>query len=434
MTQSVGPVVIIGAGAAGVLAAIRAAESGQHIVLLEKNTKPGVKILMSGGTRCNITQNTDCRGIAAAFGRAGKFLHSPLAAFGPADIIEMLNGEGVATKVEPTGKIFPASDRALDVRDALLRRLSRSKAHPSLSEPALKIERVGDWQTLRVTTAQRIIETPKVILTTGGKSYPGCGTTGDGYGLAQAFGHTIVRPRPALVPLLTPAKWSHELSGITLPDVVVRVIDQAAGPKLKQQILDEQRNSLLFTHIGFSGPAALNISRTVTAHPAPATLQLHIDLEPDQSTAELDEQLRKVAAADGRRNVVNAIAATIPTRVIEQLLKQIGLPPDRKMAELSRSERQRIVATLKGWSFPLQGTLGFEKAEVTAGGVSLAEVDSRTMQSKLEPGLYFAGEILDLDGLIGGYNFQAAFSTGWVAGALTDQRVTARAIVCGRRS
>lgn len=411
--------IIVGAGAAGLMAAIHAAERGRRVLLLEKGKKPGVKILMSGGTRCNITHDCDVRGIVAAFGPNGKFLHSALAAFGPADVLELFHEESVATKVEETGKIFPVSDRAIDVLDALLKRLQRSGATLSLGEPVNAIE--PDTQarehdplarasgTFRITTPSRSLTCEKLLITTGGRSYPGCGTTGDGYAWAAQFGHTIVPQRPALVPLTVNAPWITDLRGITLPDVNLRVLEE-------NKPLTSRRGSMLFAHFGLTGPAPLDVSRAVSSHPKPASLVLEVDLLPTLPEAALDDFLRTESLASGKKQLAVVLAEKLPRRVCDQLLMLCGQAVDRRAGELSKAVRANLVSNIKRLRVPLKGTLGFEKAEVTAGGVSLAEVDSRTMQSKLAPNLYFAGEVLDLDGWIGGYNFQSAWSTGWLAG------------------
>jgi len=415
-------VVTVGAGAAGLLAAARSSERGRRTMLLEKNRKPGAKILMSGGTRCNITHDCDAAGIIAAFGSAGPFLHSPLAALGPRDLVKLLNAEGLATKVEPGGKIFPRSDRAADVLRALLRRLERSGAELSLGEGVAGVERSGEG--FRVVTNCRTILCDKLIITTGGKSYPGCGTTGDGYGWLAAMGHTIRRPRPALVPLTSNEAWIPELSGVTISDVLLRVIEPSASgatgkrrrDRLPPGVLIERRSSMLFTHVGLSGPVVLDVSRAVTAAANPCELALVADFWPDVNAAELVSRLREVAAADGKRLVAGAIAENLPRRLVDTLLRLAAVPLDRRAAELTKVERGRLIDRVKRCVIRVTGSRGFEKAEVTAGGVALEEVDSRTMQSKLAPNLFIAGEILDLDGFIGGYNFQAAFSTGWLAG------------------
>ena len=424
---SIYEVIVVGAGAAGLLAAARSSERGRRTLLLEKNRKPGVKILVSGGTRCNITHDCDAAGIRAAFGSAGSFLHSPLAALGPRELIELLAAEGLRTKVEPGGKVFPQSDRAADVLDALLQRLRRNGAKLALDESATKIER-GDLPPhphFSIATTKRSLACDKLVLTTGGKSYPGCGTTGDGYAWLAAWGHTIRRPRPALVPLTSNESWIRDLSGVTIPDVVLRVVDprlvESDASKRRRGAsppgtLIKRRGSLLFTHFGLSGPAILDVSRAVTGSDDPRQLLLMADFLPNRTADALDELLCQAAASDGKKQVPNLFGDELPRRLVEALVNGAEVPPDRRAAELSKLERARLVRQIKQCEIRVTGSRGFEKAEVTAGGVALDEVDSRTMESKLISGLYLAGEILDLDGFIGGYNFQAAFSTGWLAG------------------
>jgi predicted Rossmann fold flavoprotein len=400
-------IVVAGAGAAGLLAAIRAAELGRRVLVLEKNRKPGVKILMSGGTRCNLTHATDNRGIVEAFGPPGRFLHSALAAFSVQETVAFFEAEGVATKVEETGKVFPVSNRAVDVLDALLKRLSRCGAMLSPAEPLLELRREDSGFT--VVTPNRTLAVPRVILTTGGKSYPGCGTTGDGYSLTSRLGHSLIPPRPALVPITVNVPWVAELRGITLPDVAVKVREG-------EQTLAVRRGSLLFAHFGLSGPVVLDVSRAVSGHPTPESLTLELDLLPAIKEPDLDERLRVESAAAGKKQLAAVLPAEIPNRLGGAILAQAGLPPDRKAAGLSRPDRGSLVKLVKRLALPIQGTLGFGKAEVTAGGVPLDEVDSRSLRSRLVPDLFIAGELLDLDGPIGGYNFQAAWSTGWLAG------------------
>jgi predicted Rossmann fold flavoprotein len=407
MSGPVWDVAVVGAGAAGLMAAIRAAELGKRVLLLEKNRRPGVKILMSGGTRCNLTHATDNRGLVAAYGPPGRFLHSALAALSVQDTIDFFEAEGVATKVEETGKVFPVSNKAPDVLNALLRRLQRSGATLAAEEPLRDLTpREHDFA---LVTPTHVVAARRVILTTGGQSYPGSGTTGDGYAWAARFGHTIVPPRPALVPITVAAPWVAQLRGVTLPDVALRVLE---GDKA----LAARRGSLLFAHFGLSGPAVLDVSRVVSGHAAPRSLSLELDLLPGVSEPALDEYLRVESAAAGKKQLAAVLAAHLPRRLCDALLPQAGLPTDRRAAALSRPDRARLVGCVKRLRLPLTGTLGFRKAEVTAGGVALDEVDSRSLLSKRVPGLFIAGELLDLDGPIGGYNFQAAWSTGWLAG------------------
>ena len=445
-------VVVIGAGAAGLLAATRAAERGRRTLLLEKNRKPGVKILMSGGTRCNLTHATDRRGIVEAFGVQGPFLHSALAALGPDELVAMFEAEGVATKIEETGKVFPVSNRAIDVLHALVRMLAASGAELALDEPATAIERDADGY--RVTTPRRTIRAERLVATVGGQSYPGCGTTGDGYAWAKSLGHKIAPPRPALVPLTSNERWVAELKGVTVPDVRIELQETVprdpppskggarggiedssiqnnndpaatlltqplpAGEmaRAKPRRDNDRRGSFLFTHFGLSGPVPMDVSRVVTARPQAGVWSAVCDFAPGVAADEIAARLAAEAAQAGKRGVLNLVAELVPRRLAEALMARAGVPAERRAAELTRGERAALVDALKRTAIPISGSLGFKKAEVTAGGVALEEVDSRTMQSKLAPNLFFAGEILDLDGPIGGYNFQAAFSTGWLAG------------------
>jgi len=413
--------VVIGAGAAGLLAAARAAERGRRTLLIEKNRKPGVKILISGGTRCNLTHDADAAGIVSAFGPQGRFLHSALAALSPRALVALVEQCGVATKTEPGGKIFPRSDRAIDVQRALLAHAVRCGVRCELGAPVRGIARRENRFELASERGPIVAE--RVVVTTGGRSYPGCGTTGDGYAWLAALGHTIVPPRPALVPLRTPRTALHALAGLTLPDVRVSV-----SGRVRRSPRAVCRGSLLFTHGGLSGPAVLNVSReAVPDDPAAgpdAYAPLELDFVPDEREADLAAWLDREIARDGRRTFATIFREKLPRRLADCLAggtEEAAAPPPgmlwfRPSAEAPRAVRAQAVRCLKQFRVPISGDLGFAKAEVTAGGVALDEIHSGTMESRLCPGLFVAGEILDLDGPIGGYNFQAAFSTGWLAG------------------
>lgn len=424
-------VAILGAGAAGLLSAIRAAERGRSVVLLEKNRKPGVKILMSGGTRCNLTNARGLRGLETVSGpidpgldrrlcvgprgilaaftpEAGRFLAKSLKAFSPDAAVRLFESAGLSTKVEANGKLFPSSDRAVDVVAALVRLLERSGARLRLNCPVHEVRRESE-SVFALDAPDGPIYARRVVVAVGGRSYPGCGTVGDGYGIAQRVGHAIVETRPALVPLRVRENWVGELRGITLPDASARVVDESG------RVLAERREAVLFAHFGLTGPAILDVSRAVARSDQPEALRLELDLLPDQrpdrTDADLAEQARR-----GRRKVASLLPGFIPARLAEAIVEASAVPTDRHGPELSRDERKRLVAGLHGLRLGVAGTLGFDKAEVTSGGVSLDEVDPATMGSKIQPGLHFVGEVLDVDGLIGGYNFQAAWSTGWLAG------------------
>ena len=420
--------VIIGAGAAGLMAAASAGSRGLKVLLLEKNRKLGVKILMSGGTRCNITHNCPSREIVRAFGHQGNFLYSALAALPPETVVEKIEAQGVETKIESTGKIFPVSNRAIDVRDALVVMAEEAGAEIRNLSPVDSVTRQGDL--FQVSVGGEQIDCSNVLITTGGKSYPGCGTTGDGYAWAQSFGHSIERTVPALVPILSRCQWANELKGITIEHTGVEVWPAAANaiadsnaaaksgkkkPK-KPKPLATAKGSFLFTHFGFSGPTALDVSRAIALSDNARDLELQCDFLPDCKSTKLLNQLTQKRSQHGKQSVGNLLNDFFPKRLAEGLLVASGVPLDSPNAELSNEGVERIVRQIKENRFEINGTLGFEKAEVTAGGVCLNEVDSSSMQSKLVDGLYFAGEVLDLDGPIGGFNFQSAFSTGWLAG------------------
>lgn len=401
------------------MAATSASGRGLRVLLLEKNKKLGVKILISGGTRCNITHHCSVREIIRRFGKRGNFLHSPLHALPPEAVIQKIEAEGVATKVEHTGKIFPVSDRAIDVRDALVT-MARNAGAEIISHCAVTSV-CNSGNDFLIATENNRFRGANLLITTGGKSYPGCGTTGDGYGWAKQFGHTITRTVPALVPLLNNCTWANDLKGITVEKAGVEVWQPSPPPDAKKKArknkpLAKTAGSFLFTHFGFSGPTALDVSREVALHHNRKSLSLNVDFLPNLKPNRLHDVLDEKRRASGKQIAGNLLNELFPKRLADSLLNASGVAVDTKNAELSKASLAAICQQIKRTEFELNGTLGFEKAEVTAGGVALDEVDSRTMQSKLLDRLYFAGEVLDLDGPIGGFNFQAAFSTGWLAG------------------
>ena len=402
-------IVVIGAGAAGMIAAAKASQRGADVILLEKNNKTGVKILMSGGTRCNLTQDTDAKGIVEVFGKAKRFLQPSVGSFPPSAVVEMFNRFGVATKVESTGKVFPVSNRAVHVRDALHTNAIESGVTLMLNSGVLNVKREGEiWH---VATDSETFQADRVIVTAGGRSWPGCGTTGDAYAWLEKLGHTIVRTRPALVPLVGGYDWTHELSGITIPDceATVRRVDG----KKKQKPLIVRRSSWLFTHFGFSGPAAMDVSGSITAADSIKDVGLSVDLIPSVDEGALQDILSD-RRDGGRRTIASIVGQWLPARLTDSLVERAG--GNVTLAELSKKSSQQLIRDLKELRLPVSGTRGFAKAEVTAGGVALSEVNPKTMESRKVDGLYIAGEVLDVDGWIGGYNFQAAFSTGRTAG------------------
>ncbi|MEZ6195615.1 MAG: aminoacetone oxidase family FAD-binding enzyme [Planctomycetota bacterium] len=398
-------VVVIGAGAAGLFAAAEAAEAGARTLVLEKNPRPGVKILASGGSKCNVTSTLPPRELGLWFGvRGERFLRHGLLAFGPTAVRELLTREGVATEELPFEKVFPRGGRAVDVLRAFLRRLERSGAELALGEGVLEIAR-EDGGGFRVRTPRRALRARRVVAAAGGASYPKTGCTGDGYAWCASLGHTIVTPRPALVPLLVSLEWVRDLTGIAAPDAVVHAHD-ANGKRVFSRA-----RPVLFTHRGLSGPGPMDASRYL--NPDPSRLgHLVIDWLPTATEEGLSAELER----PGGDRVIGRLPETMPRRLREALLGAAGVPLDRRASELRRPERLALIEALKRARIPVTGDEGFPKAEVTAGGVALDEIDPKTMESRLAPGFHVAGELLDLDGPIGGFNFQSAFSTGTLAG------------------
>lgn len=404
-------IVVIGAGAAGMVAAREAANRSAEVLLLEKNNKTGVKILMSGGTRCNITHDTDARGITSEFGHARRFLQPSVGAFPPNEVIKMFNQAGVATKVEDTGKIFPQSDRALNVRNALHRMAVDAGVKIRLGTAVVGVRKSLEAKTgWQVITESETIECDRLIVTAGGRSWPGCGTTGDAYQWLSSLGHSIVPTRPALVPLVGGFSWTHELSGLALEDSIASVLPTRG----KAKPLITRRGAWLFTHFGFSGPTPMDVSGTITAADSLKDVALTLDLVPDVDEATVQSALTDRSRNGGRQKVRSVISQWLPNRLADALVTQVGA--DQPIAELPRAKQTQFVQMIKRLALPINGTRGFAKAEVTAGGVALSEVNPKTMASRLTDGLFIAGEVLDVDGPIGGFNFQAAFSTGKAAG------------------
>ncbi|HZU98687.1 MAG TPA: NAD(P)/FAD-dependent oxidoreductase [Planctomycetota bacterium] len=406
-------VAILGAGAAGLLAAKRAAERGRKVLLLERNKKPGVKILMSGGTRCNVTHDGSPAEVAKAFGkRSERFLRPSMLAFSPADMIALLEKLDVPLKTEPPhGKVFPRSDRATDVLAALVNEARAKGATLRTEARVLSVDRVDSGFLVKHEGGE--VAASRVIIATGGQSYPKAGFTGDGYGLARAFGHSISTPRPALVPLVL-GQALEGCSGVSLTDT--RLALAPVGGKL----LAERRGELLFTHRGLSGPAALDLSGELTARTsgvvrdATGPFEVALDLLPRVGHEDLQAELARKSS----RSVATLLhERELPRSLVRALLLHATVPEERTLQEIRREERAAVVRALKDLRLPVTGTTGFDKAEVTAGGVVLDEVEPATLESRKVRGLHFIGEVLDVDGPVGGYNFQAAWSTGWAAGS-----------------
>ena len=390
-------VCIVGAGAAGLWAAAACAEQGVETLVLEKTRRTGTKILSSGGSRCNLTTTLDSRDTARQFGAGQNFITPALKALSPQAVRAHFEGLGVATKEEAEfQKVFPVSDSALEVRDAMERAARAKGARFLIDQGVCSIEPFeGGW--VAHTKSLRVL-CRCLLICSGGRSYPKTGTTGDGYEWLAGLGLEIVEPVPALVPLASPADWIRELSGVAV-DGELRI------GKVRR------RRPVLFTHRGISGPAAMDLSEIIARG---GTGEARLDLLPELSWEVLREQFVEAAGRSGSPRIASCIP--LPRRVVEMVTQQADLGEvNPQFNQLSKASRHRLIDTLKGLRIPISGTLGFDKAEVTAGGLSLREVERRTMQVHKAPGLYVFGEVLDLTGPIGGFNFQAAFATAQMA-------------------
>lgn len=407
--------VIVGGGAAGLWAAGTAGARGRKTLVLEKNNKAGVKILMSGGTRCNITHDCSSAEIAQAFGPDGRVLLSPLSRMSPQQVIEIFGEFGVPTKSEPGGKVFPISDSAVDVRDALVRRIDRAGATVCTGVAVLDVSRNEDG-TFSVTTDSNEYVAESVLICTGGLSYSGCGTTGDGYPWLEKLGHSLSDRRPALAPLTSNSSVCKALQGTTHDDAEAYVVPYADYPKKLSKNRHRYRGGFLWAHFGCSGPVPMNLSRWVSDLEGYREAKIVLDILPDESLDSLVHWMKDGKQSSRAKKVTNFLQMKFSQRIAETLMQVCQVPEAITMAELSNAHVSSLANSIKAFNLPISGTRGYPKAEVTAGGVKLSEVDFQTMESKICPGLYLAGEILDLDGPIGGYNFQAAWSTGHTAG------------------
>ena len=402
------PVVVIGSGPAGIMAALQAAGKGVPTLLLEKNACIGNKLLITGGGRCNLTNNRDLPDFIASY-HNGDFLRNVFARFCNQDLIAFFEEGGFKLVVEQEHLIFPASQSAQDVADFLLAQIKRNKVDLWLKNPVLDIQKKSS-NLFEIDTDDGPITAEKIILATGGKSYPQTGSTGDGYGLAEKFGHTVGKPRPALCGIALQEAWHKKWQGISL---------EKAGLKLMlgKKRLGSESGEIIFTHFGISGPAALNLSRFLTDVEDKRSTRLLINFLPELNADVLRVRLMAEFTRHGRMTARKILSTLIPARIAEQIVIFAGIPEEKTVSNITAGERQTLIVLLNSFPLSVDGLLSIEDAMVTRGGVSVKELNPQTMESRIVPGLYFAGEIIDVDGKTGGFNLQAAFSTGFVAGA-----------------
>ncbi|MFH1369347.1 MAG: NAD(P)/FAD-dependent oxidoreductase [Elusimicrobiota bacterium] len=406
-------IIVVGGGPAGMMAAGRVAELGKKTVLIEKTYRLGSKLLLTGGGRCNITNDADTKDFIRAFGVNGKFLYRALSVFSNRDLIAFFKARGLEMRSDPDGKIFPADDSAESVLAVLRKYNEENNVRIIHNQAAVKILRSGqEGDEVRgiELAGGTVISAKNVIIATGGMSYPGTGSTGDGYELAKACGHSVIPLRPGLIPLESGEPFIKDLQGLVLQQVEISVISGAKK-------LSSEMGDLLFTHFGVSGPAVLMLSGAVVdALESGGEAELSVNLKPGYNTAEFERFLQKEMERSGKKTISGFLKDALPKSfapIIETLSK---IQADKRCNVINREERGRIAALFTDFRIKVSGTRPIDEATVTRGGISLDEIDPKTMESRIVKGLYFCGEIIDLDGVTGGYNLQEAFSTGYLAG------------------
>lgn len=403
-------VVVVGAGAAGMMAALAAAGKGARVVVLEKMERPGRKINITGKGRCNITNTAPISAFLDKTGPDQKFLRNTFSRFFSQHTVELLNQLGVDTVEERGGRVFPVSNRAADITEALALALKHAGV---LLKGNCRVKRIVVEEGCAAgveTETEGLIRARAVVMATGGASYPATGSSGDGYPMLRQAGHTITPVLPALVPVETAGSLAAKLQGISLKNVTASVWHD--GKKL-----GEEFGEMLFAHFGLTGPIILTLSRRFAAEMnQPRNLEIRVDLKPALDHQKLDERLLREITENGNRQVQNMVHTLLPASMVAVCLEQINIEAGKPSHQMKADERKRLRNWLKEIKFTVTGVRGFNEAIVTRGGLSTREVDPKTMQSKKIKGLYIAGELLDVDADTGGYNLQIAFSTGWVAG------------------
>lgn len=400
-------VVVVGGGPAGMLAAAEAAQAGARVLLLEQNEKLGKKLYITGKGRCNVTNACDRDGFFAAVVHNPRFLYSAFAAFDNRDLMALLERLGVPLKTERGGRVFPVSDKSSDILRAMERHVRQSGAEVRLHTRVTGLETEGG--ALRaVRTERETIPCDAAILATGGRSYPQTGSTGDGYRFARETGHAVEAARGALVPLVTREAWPETLSGLTLRNVTLSAF------RGDRRLHASEPGELLFTHFGVSGPLVLTLSSLLQDDPA--GVRLAIDLKPGLTAQQLDARLLRELEANRQKQLAGALHALLPERLLLRVLEEAGLDARQRASEFTRAARAALCGALKGLPLTVAGARPIDEAIVTRGGVSVRDIRPRTLMSRRVAGLYFAGELIDVDAVTGGYNLQIAWSTGALAG------------------
>ncbi len=404
-------VLVIGGGPAGMIAAGKAAEAGHRVCLLEKNKEPGKKLLITGKGRCNVTNNCSHEEFIEQMPGNGRFLHSAYRQFSSRQLQEFFRSLGVPLKIERGKRVFPQSDKASDIRDALVLYIKKNQVDILPDSQVIDMkEENGQWVVM--THNKKRLKSQRVIGAFGGASYTKTGSTGDGYPLAKAQGHTLIPMKPSLVPLVCSEPWPIRLLDLTLKNVRVEAFTLAG------KSLGEEFGELAFTEDGVSGPVILTLSRALSLYGVSPEkpVKLLVDLKPSLSEEQLKNRLDRDFTYFQRKHFKNAFAKLLPKAFIPVFIQQSGIDPETPVHQITKEQKSTLLKRLKGVSLTVVKTRPLEEAVVTMGGVSTKEVDPGTMESKISPGLYFCGEMLDIDGYTGGFNLQAAFTTGYTAG------------------
>ncbi len=441
-----GDIIVVGGGAAGLMAAGRAAERGAKVLLLEKTDGCGKKILVSGKTRCNLTNSAELNNFISMYGQNGRFLFSAFHKFFRPELLDFFNNHGLATKLERGGRIFPVSDDAHDVVRVFKKYLSENNVRVKLNTKVAGII-IKDNVVCGVKTQEGNFISKAVILATGGATWPSTGSTGDGYRISADLGHNIVKLKPALVPLIVhEQKLAQSMQGVSLRNVRATAfqaeandIDSKLTPDCvygrgekkspKHPVIESRFGEMLFTHFGLGGPIILLMSLSIVEALEKGPVSILIDLKPVLTREQLHKRLQRDLDLLSKRKISGIMKEYLPSKMIEPFIELTGIDKEKLAHQITASERGKIVELLKALRFNIKSPLPLEKAIVTAGGVSLEEIDQRTMASKLVKGLFFCGEVMDIDADTGGYNLQAAFSTGYVAGEKATEFVNKSRII-----
>lgn len=402
-------IIVIGAGAAGMLSAGYAGYYGADVTIFEKNKRVGRKVMITGKGRCNVTNNCDCNTFIANVPTNGRFLYSAINSFTTEDTISFFQDKGVQLKTERGNRVFPVSDKAVDIVDCLHNFMQDNNV--ALVNDDVKSLIIEDNKVIGINTESgKKYYCDKVIVATGGKSYPLTGSTGAGYNFARQAGHTVITPKPSLVPLTSPDNHCKELQGLSLRNVSLSVIDKNKGKEVYKDF-----GEMLFTHFGVSGPIILSSSAHMSGKNI-GSYCLSIDLKPALTEKQLDARILRDFEIFINKDIQNSLNKLLPSKIIPVVLKKANIPFDVKCNSITKEQRASLVDVIKHFTVNINGFRSIEEAIITSGGVSTKEINPKTMESKLCKGLYFAGEVIDVDAYTGGFNLQIAFSTGYLAG------------------